>query len=316
MIKIKKIPIVVITGPTASGKTSLSIHLAKRFDTEIISADSMQIYKFMNIGTAKPTEEEKCGIKHHLMDFLSPFDSYSVAEYVHDANIIIEDMTKRNKLPIIVGGTGLWVDSLARDIEFTESENDFSYRDELTKTAQEKGGEYLLKMLSEVDPESAGALHPKNVRRIIRALEFYKVTQKPISVHNAETKQKESQFDPLYIMLDWDRQILYERIDKRVDIMIDDGLLQEAQKLIDMGVTSDLQSMQGIGYKEIIAYKNGEITFPEAVELIKRNSRRYAKRQLTWFRRNEDIHLLDPMDDVFLKAENLVEDFLSKYREK
>ncbi len=312
----KKIPIIVIAGATASGKTALSIELAKRFSGEIVSADSMQIYKYMNIGTAKPDEEEKQGIPHHLMDFIDPFSSYSVADYVRDAKKCIDDIIRKNHLPIIVGGTGLYINSLADDIDFDETQNDEKIRDRLWELYKNEGGEALMKILGEIDPKMAECIHIKNTKRIIRAIEFYELTGKKISEHNAETKQKESRYLPLFMMISHDREKLYERIEKRVDIMIENGLIDEVMSLKKMGTTKKHQSMQGIGYKQILDYIRGFSTFEEAIRIIKRDSRRYAKRQLTWFRRNKDMIMLDANDDVIEKACLLVREFLSENDEK
>jgi len=307
-----KIPLIVIAGPTASGKTAISVELAKKFDGEIVSADSMQIYKYMDIGTAKPTTEEKQGISHHLMDFLEPDRPYSVADYVNDAHKCIKDIINRGKLPIVVGGTGLYINSLIYDIDFDEGASDEGIRAELNKLGEEKGGEALLEMLSQVDPETAETLHPANIRRIVRAIEFYKVTGKTISQHNRETKEKQSRYIPLVMAIDWEREKLYERIDKRVDIMVEDGLLEEVFSLYKKGYTKKMQSMQGIGYKQILDYYRGFSTLAEAVSIIKRDSRRYAKRQITWFKRNKEMVMLDANGDCFKQAGELCEAFLTE----
>ena len=308
----KKIPLIVIAGPTASGKTALSIDIAKKFNGEIVSADSMQIYKCMDVGTAKPTEDEKSGIVHHLMDFADPKKEYSVADYVKDAHECIEKIVKRGKLPIVVGGTGLYINSLVNDVDFEEEISDDSIRKELNEIAENEGVDRLLEILAEFDPESAKKWENKNLRRIVRAIEFYKLNGKTISEHNRETQMKESRYIPLMMAISWEREILYERIDKRVDIMLEDGLLDEVFSFFKKGYTKKMQSMQGIGYKQFLDYFRGLSTFDEAVRIIKRDSRRYAKRQLTWFRRDERIYYLNPTDDVFGQAESLVRTFLAE----
>lgn len=285
-----RIPLIVIAGPTASGKTALSIELAKRFGGEIVSADSMQIYKYMNIGTAKPAEDEKCGIPHHMMDFLEPSVNFSVADYCEAAHKVIADIHARGKLPIIVGGTGLYIDSLVNNVDFGEPDADPMVRKELEELAEKEGNEAVYRILREIDPETAEKYHPNNLRRIIRAIEFYKLSGTTISEHAKE--EKNSPYHAVWFALDWDREVLYERINRRVDIMLADGLLDEAKSLQERGYDRASTAMQGIGYKELYDYFDGNATLGEVVEIIKMNSRRYAKRQLTWFRRNKDIHWL------------------------
>ena len=297
-----KLPLIVVAGPTASGKTRLSIELAKRFDGEIVSADSMQIYKYLDIGSAKPTEEERSEAVHHLIDFLEPDAEFSVADYTEMAHKVIADITERGKMPIMCGGTGLYINSVVDDITFGEIDTDYKLRAELEEFAAKNGNEALLEKLSEFDPVSAKKLHPNNLRRIIRAIEFYKVTGRTISSHQEMTKQTDSRYDPIMFCINFDRAKLYDRINKRVDIMIENGLLDEVKNLMDMGYTKALNSMKAIGYKELADYFNGERSLDEAVELIKQSSRRYAKRQLTWFRRDERIIWLDAEDDILQKA--------------
>ncbi len=287
-----KIPLVVVAGATASGKTALAIEIAKSIGGEIVSADSMQIYKYMDIGTAKPTESERAECVHHLIDFLDPDTDFSVADYAVLAHKTIKDITDRGKIAVMCGGTGLYIDSVVNDVEFGEMDNDYSLREELSDLARKEGGEALLQMLAEFDPVSAGRLHKNNIKRIIRAIEFYKLSGVPISEHQEMTKQKESRYNAVKLMIDRDRSELYERINRRVDIMMSDGLYDEVKLLCDMGYSRNLNSMQGIGYKELISCITGEITLDEAIEAIKQNSRHYAKRQLTWFRRDNDINLL------------------------
>lgn len=282
--------IVVVCGPTASGKTALSVELAKRLSGEIISADSMQIYKGMNIATAKPTEQEKQGVPHYLMDFLDPHDSFSVADYVKMVHDRITEIASRGKLPIIVGGTGLYISSLIDNLSFEETESDYGYRDELRTLAQEKGNGYLLRMLREIDPETADKLHENNLNRIIRALEVYKTTGKTMSEQQRLSKLTPSPYEPCMIQLDYDRETLYDRINRRVDIMLAEGLIDEARQFMKQ---SDYPTAaQAIGYKELMPYLKGESELEPCVERLKQETRKYAKRQLTWFRRDDRIHYI------------------------
>ena len=289
----KKQPLIVVAGPTASGKTRLAIDIAKAVGGEIVSADSMQIYKYMDIGSAKPTAEERSEVKHHLIDFLEPDAEFSVADYTDMAHGVISDIAARGKMPVMCGGTGLYINSVVNDVTFGETETDYEMRSELQKYADENGNEALLELLREIDPVSAQRLHPNNVRRVIRAIEFYRLTGETISAHQEMTKQAEGRYSAVMFCIKWDREVLYERINKRVDIMLRDGLSDEVKRLVDMGYTKALNSMKAIGYKELMDYFNGECSYEDAVELIKQSSRRYAKRQLTWFRRDERIHWLD-----------------------
>ncbi|MBO5060900.1 MAG: tRNA (adenosine(37)-N6)-dimethylallyltransferase MiaA [Clostridia bacterium] len=300
----KKIPLIVIAGPTASGKTSLSIQLAKRLDGEIVSADSMQIYKYMNIGTAKPTDEEKEGIPHHMMDFLEPSVNFSVADYCEMAHGVIADIHARKKMPIIVGGTGLYIDSLVNNVDFGETDTSHEIRAELEEVAKRCGNEAVHQMLAEIDPETAAKYHPNNVRRIIRAIEFYRVTGQTISEHAEEEKQ--SRYDAVWFCIDWDREVLYDRINRRVDIMAADGLIDEARMLLS-GYSKDCTAMQSIGYKELCDYFDGKQSLDEALEQIKMNSRRYAKRQITWFKRNKEIHWLKYSDNIVDTAMDIIQ---------
>ena len=306
-----KIPLIVVAGPTASGKTGLAIDIANYVGGEIVSADSMQIYKYMNIGSAKPTQKERAKAVHHMIDFLEPDAEFSVADYTEMAHKVIADIYERRKIPIMAGGTGLYINSVVNDVTFGEMDTDYELRESLRKTAEEKGSEYLLHMLSEFDEVSAKRLHPNNLRRIIRAIEFYKITGKPISEHQEETKKTQSRYNPLMLCVNWDREELYDRINRRVDMMMDEGLLDEVKRLMDMGYTKDLNSMQGIGYKEVMDYFDGKASLEETVEIIKQSSRRYAKRQLTWFRRDERIHYVNS-ENPFEEAKLLIDDFLRK----
>lgn len=296
MINIKDL--IVITGPTASGKTALSVELAKILDGEIVNADSMQIYKYMDIGTAKPTLSERQGIPHHLIDIVNPDEPFSVARYCECANKVIEDIHLRGKIPVMVGGTGLYVDSLVNNIKFSEIEPDDEYRNEMEHLAEEKGNEYIYKMLCDIDPQSASKIKVADRKRIIRALEVYHLTGKTITWHNEQSTSVPSPYNTTMFAIDIDREVLYDKINRRVDIMIEDGLVDEVKNIIGMGIQSDATSMQAIGYKEIVSYLEGHITLDEAIDKIKQSSRRYAKRQLTWFRRNEKIHWISSIDEV------------------
>lgn len=284
-----KIKIISIVGPTASGKTSLSIAVAKKFNGEIVSADSMQIYREMNIGTAKPTIEEMDGIPHYMLDFLSPTENYSVADYVKDANAIIKKIVNKKKTPVLVGGTGLYVDSLLKNIQFTDSKTDFELREKLLSQSDEQ----LLSKLKEVDFESYNKLSKEiNHKRIVRALEVYFQTGKPKSVIDREALQVESPYSPIKIgLFAEDRQFLYNRINKRVDLMVEQGILDETQKLLNFKLSSTAE--KAIGYKEFFPYFNGEESLEQCVETLKMNTRRYAKRQLTWFKRDKEIKWFD-----------------------
>lgn len=285
--------ILVIGGPTAVGKTELSIELAKRLNGEIISADSMQIYKYMDIGSAKVSKEEMNGVVHHLIDVVDPSINFSVADYKEQGEKTIKEIISRGKLPIIVGGTGLYINSLTCNMNFTEAEKDEEYRKELDKLANKHGNNYIHEMLKEIDPISYKEIHANNRKRVIRALEVYKLTGKPFSSYNAGEDFYKSEYDVYYYVLTMDREKLYERINLRVDIMMEKGLLEECIKLKEMGYTSSMQSMQGIGYKEILYYLEGNVKLQEAINMIKQGSRNYAKRQLTWFRRDPRVTFLD-----------------------
>ena len=285
--------ILVIGGPTAVGKTELSIDLAKRLNGEIISADSMQIYKYMDIGSAKVSKGEMNGVVHHLIDVVDPSINFSVADYKEQGEKAIKEIISRGKLPIIVGGTGLYINSLTCNMNFTEAEKDEEYRKELDKLANKHGNNYIHEMLKEIDPISYNEIHANNRKRVIRALEVYKLTGNPFSSYNAGEDFYKSEYDVHYYVLTMDREKLYERINLRVDIMMEKGLLEECIKLKEMGYTSSMQSMQGIGYKEILYYLEGNVKLQEAINMIKQGSRNYAKRQLTWFRRDKRVTFLD-----------------------
>ena len=304
--------LIVVAGPTASGKTRLAIDIAKSVNGEIVNADSMQIYKYMNIGSAKPTLEEQSEAKHHLIDFLDPDEEFSVADYTDLAHKVIAEIASRGKVPIMCGGTGLYINSVVNDITFGEIETDYKLREELNELAKQHGSQYLLDILKEFDPVSAQRLHPGNLRRIVRAIEFYRTTGIPISEHQEMTKQKESRYEPLMLCVKWDREVLYDRINKRVDIMLNDGLLDEVKRLMEMGYTKELNSMKGIGYKEIIDYFEGNMSLEDTVNLIKQSSRRYAKRQLTWFKRDKRIHWLDANEDFLAEGIQLCKEFIGQ----
>jgi len=306
----KKIPVIVVAGPTASGKTGLAIHIAKKFDGEIVNADSMQIYKYMDIGTAKPTKEEMAQAVHHLIDFVEPDAEFSVADYTDLAHEKIADIYSRGKLAVVCGGTGLYINSLIDDVTFGEMESDYALRAELRKIAENQGAQVLLDMLAEFDEESAKKIHPNNLKRLIRAIEFYKVTGVPISKHQQMTKLIESRYNPLMMIIDHDRDVLYQRINQRVDIMLKEGLVDEVKSLMEKGYKRDMNSMKGIGYKEVMDYLEGNTSYEEMVEILKQSTRHYAKRQLTWFRRDERINYINAKSNVLEEADKLVEEWL------
>lgn len=282
-------PLIILTGPTAVGKTALSIGLAKAVDGEIISADSMQVYRKMNIGTAKIQQSEMQGVRHHLIDILDPGEDFNVVLFKKYALEAMKDIYSREKIPVVVGGTGFYIQALLYDINFEDNDNDMSYREELQTLAAEHGNSYIHDMLAGVDPESAEKIHENNVKRVIRALEFYKKTGTKISEHNEAESQKESPYNFEYFVLNDDRQKLYDRIDRRIDIMLEDGLLDEVKSLVDEGYSRDLVSMQGLGYKEMIDYIQERYTLDEAVYTLKRDTRHFAKRQVTWFKREKQV---------------------------
>ncbi len=289
--------VIVICGPTASGKTALSIELAKKINGEIVSADSMQIYKDMTIGTAKPTPEEMQGIQHYLIDCISPEHRYSVAEYKKDAENAIEKILKKGKIPIVVGGTGLYVDSLIYGIEYTETKIDQNYRKELEKLVEEKGLEYVYNKAKEIDPEAVQKISKNDKKRILRILEIYKETGKTKTQQEIESRKNEVKYDYKVFAINMERQILYNRINKRVDIMIQKGLIEEVQNLLKK-YKQFPTAMQGLGYKEVVQYLNKEYTKEEMIENIKMQTRRYAKRQLTWFRKNKQTIWLDGTNEI------------------
>ncbi|SHI98165.1 tRNA dimethylallyltransferase [Clostridium cavendishii DSM 21758] len=285
--------ILVIAGPTSVGKTDISIKIAKKLNGEIISTDSMQIYKEMNIGSAKISKEEMNDVPHHLIDIIAPEEEFSVSEYRELCLKAISDIHNRGKLPILVGGTGLYIDSVTCNMNFTESEKDDEYRDYLWALAEKEGNEKLHSLLKEIDPKSYENIHMNNRKRVIRALEVYKTTGKPFSSYNEVNKKYDVPYNIFYYVLNMDRVSLYERINHRVDLMLEKGLLEEVIALKKSGLTPSMQSMQGIGYKELMYYLEGSIPLEKAIEMIKQGTRNYAKRQLTWFRRDKRAVFLD-----------------------
>lgn len=311
----KKKPLIILTGPTAVGKTKASIGLAKAIGGEIISADSMQVYKGMDIGSAKIRPEEMKGIQHYLVDVLEPSCEFHVVRFQQMAKQAMAEIYAKGKIPIVVGGTGFYIQALLYDIDFTENEEDTGYREELEALAKERGAEYLHEMLKEVDPESARQIHANNRKRVIRALEFYRLTGQKISEHNETERAKESPYEFCYFVLNDDRKKLYDRIEKRVDQMLEMGLLEEVTALKNKGYTKDMVSMQGLGYKEMLNYLNGECSYEEAVSILKRDTRHFAKRQLTWFRRERDVIWIEK-EHYDYDEEKILDAMLSYIRER
>ena len=311
----KKKPLIILTGPTAVGKTKASIGLAKAIGGEIISADSMQVYKGMDIGSAKIRPEEMKGIRHYLVDVLEPSCEFHVVRFQQMAKQAMAEIYEKGKIPIVVGGTGFYIQALLYDIDFTENEEDTGYREELEALAKERGAEYLHEMLKEVDPESARQIHANNRKRVIRALEFYRLTGQKISEHNETERAKESPYEFCYFVLNDDRKKLYDRIEKRVDQMLEMGLLEEVTALKNKGYTKDMVSMQGLGYKEMLNYLNGECSYEEAVSILKRDTRHFAKRQLTWFRRERDVIWIEK-EQYDYDEEKILDAMLSYIRER
>ena len=293
----QKEKVIVICGPTASGKTALSIELAKQINGEIVSADSMQIYKDMDIGTAKPTQEEKQGIKHYLIDFVSPDERYSVADYKQDAKKAIREILKKGKVPIIVGGTGLYVDSLIYEIEYPNIEFDEKYREKLEKEVEENGLEELYEKAKEIDNEAIQKISKNDKKRILRILEIYHATGKNKTEQEKESRKKEVEYDYKVFALKWDREMLYERINKRVDIMLEQGLIEEVKSIYEK-YNKFPTAMQGLGYKEVVEYLENKTTKEEMIEKIKQETRRYAKRQMTWFKKNKQTIWLNAEDEI------------------
>ncbi len=289
----EKRPLVILTGPTAVGKTALSIKLAKSIGGAIISADSMQVYRHMDIGSAKVTKKEMDGVPHYLIDVLEPWEEFNVVVFQQMAKQALEEIYARGAVPVIAGGTGFYIQALLYDIDFKENHQGNQLRAKLEALAEEKGCEYLHQQLAKVDPESAQAIHSHNVKRVIRAMEYYQQTGEKISVHNQEERQKESPFAFVYYVITDERSRLYARIEKRVDVMLEQGLVDEVKRLKAMGCHRGMVSMQGLGYKEILDYLDGECSLEEAVYRLKRDTRHFAKRQLTWFKRERDVQWVD-----------------------
>lgn len=292
----KNKPLIIISGATAVGKTELSIRLAQMINGEIISADSMQVYKNFNIGTAKASAEEMKGIKHYLIDELDADEEFSVYEFKIRAEKYINKILSEGKIPIIVGGTGFYIQSVLYGIDFSEEESDTKYRQQLEDIAQEKGRAFLHNMLFRIDPVSAQKIHENDLKRVIRALDYYHENKCPISEHNHMQQQKEAAYDYAYFVLNRDRQTIYDRINKRVDMMISNGLVEEVRSLIAGGISPDSVAMQGLGYKETVRYINGDISLDRLSELIKLGTRHFAKRQITWFKRERDVNWLNYED--------------------
>nr|WP_300649939.1 tRNA (adenosine(37)-N6)-dimethylallyltransferase MiaA [uncultured Anaerobutyricum sp.] len=310
----EKKPLIILTGPTAAGKTSLSIELAKSIGGEIISADSMQVYKKMDIGTAKIRPEEMQGVPHYLIDELDPSEEFNVVAFVEKSKEAMKKIYAAGHIPIIVGGTGFYIQALLYDIDFSQHEDKESYRKELEQLAKEKGKEYLYEILKKKDPEYATITHCNNVKKVIRALEYYKETGKKLSEHNEEQRQKESPYNFAYFVLYHDREELYDRINRRVDLMMEDGLLFEVESLIKEGYTKNLVSMQGLGYKEFFDYFDGRMTLEDTVDKIKKDTRHFAKRQLTWFRREKEVIWLNKKE--YEQEKDLLDSVLNIIQEK
>ncbi len=310
-----KKPMVILTGPTAVGKTALSIALAKRINGAVISADSMQVYRHMDIGSAKIMPKEMQGVKHYLVDALEPGDEFHVVRFVEMAKTALTEIYEAGKIPIIVGGTGFYIQALLYDVDFTEQECDEAYRASLAKLAEERGNRYLHEMLREIDPASAEAIHENNRKRVIRALEFYHHTGEKISEHNEKEREKSSPYNFAYFVLNDAREKLYQRIDARVDAMLGQGLVAEVTRLKETGCHGGMVSMQGLGYKEILEYLAGESTLDEAVYIIKRETRHFAKRQLTWFRREREVIWLNKPEYQY-DEEKILEKILAVLSEK
>ena len=298
-----KTPLLIIAGPTATGKSASAVELALRMGGEVISADSMQVYRGMDIGSAKVTREEMRGVPHHLIDCVDPDETWNVVRFKEQASLAVRDIADRGKLPIVCGGTGFYIQALLYDIDFTQMEENAPLRKRLSDMAAEKGPEAVHALLAQRDPASAAAIHPGNVKRVIRALEFIEESGRSIAVHNAEQREKQSAYRSVFFVLTMDRAKLYERIDRRVDIMMQQGLLEEVTRLRDMGIARDSTAMQGIGYKQIYGFLEGEYDLEEAVRLIKRDTRHFAKRQLTWFRREKEVLWVDT--DRFANREEM-----------
>lgn len=315
-MEMKKSPLVILTGPTAVGKTALSIALAKTIGGEIISADSMQVYRRMDIGSAKITQEEMEGVPHHLIDVLDPTEEFNVVVFQKLAKQAAAEIYSRGHIPIVVGGTGFYIQALVYDIDFTENDEDTAFRRSLEEQAKREGAEVLHERLRAVDPESCERIHAHNIKRVIRAIEFYEKTGKKISEHNREQRRNDSLCNFAYFVLTDSRERIYQRINERVDLMMEQGLAEEVRALRESGCRRDMVSMQGLGYKELLAYLEGEISLEEAVYLIKRDTRHFAKRQLTWFRREKEVTWVEKnvFDYDSQKILDFMQDFLREKR--
>lgn len=310
-----KKPLIIITGPTAVGKTSLSVGLAKQIGGEIISADSMQVYRYMDIGSAKIKANEAEGVPHHLIDILEPTEEFNVVIFQKKAKEALEQIYSRGSVPIIAGGTGFYIQAILYDIDFTKTEEDSAFREEMERLAREKGASYLHARLKQADPESAAAIHENNIKRVIRALEYHNQTGKKISSHNEGERQKESPYQFFYYVVNTDRSQLYERIDRRVDQMMEEGLVKEVEKLKSMGLTREMVSMQGLGYKEILNYLDGQCSLEEAVYILKRDTRHFAKRQLTWFKREREVRWIN-LPEFNNDREKVIKHIISQYQQE
>ena len=296
MTEKEKPMLIVVAGPTASGKSAAAVELARMIDGEIISADSMQVYRYMDIGSAKITKEEMMGIPHYLIDVADPTEDYDVVRYAREAKAALSDIILRGKVPILCGGTGFYIQAVTRDIDFSETGSLPEYREELAAYAAQHGNAALHERLRDIDPVSYETIHPNNLKRVIRALEYYKETGMTISAHNEAERQRETPYDLHFFVLNDDRAVLYDRIDKRVDFMMAEGLYDEVMYLRQMGLTRDMVSMQGLGYKEMLDCMDGKYDLDEAVRILKRDSRHYAKRQITWFKRERNTIWIDRRD--------------------
>lgn len=315
-----KEPLIAIIGPTAVGKTELSLTLAKNLNAEIISGDSMQVYEGMDIGTAKPTVEERQGIPHHMIDILTPDQDFSVADFQERVDELIPEIVERGRLPMLVGGTGLYIKALIQGFIFPEMETDWELRERLETEAEEHGTEYVHDKLKEIDPTLADKLHPNDLRRVIRGIEVYQQTGKTSTHFRQKAKERPPRYQAVKIGLNRDRDELYDRINRRVDLMIDKGLIEEVRELYEAGYERGLTSMQGLGYKELIGYFEGEYDLEEAVRLIKRDTRHFAKKQLTWFRKDDEIHWFDvgeyEHEKLVSDVEEVIKDELSSEYKK
>lgn len=311
--------LMVIAGPTASGKSETAVETARILNAEVISADSMQVYRYMDIGSAKITKEEEMGVPHHLIDVSDPDEAFDVTQYALLAKECVTDIRSRGRLPILCGGTGFYIQAVVRDIDFTEGGMLTDYRKELSDYADRFGNEALHESLAGIDPESAAVIHPNNRKRVIRALEFFKETGEPIARHNEEEKLRSSPYDVYYYVLDDDRDFIYRKIDDRVDFMMEEGLVSEVSYLRSMGLSRNNVSMQGLGYKEMLDYLDGKCTLEEAVRVLKRDTRHFAKRQITWFKREQDAIWIDRKKyerDPRKIADWIKRDYLQKRKEK